>query len=481
MLPLDLTRAHGPTNSHRGEPVPDDTTRPNAGVAGDDIRAVLPEVGPQGMQGAVLGHDGSVAELPGIGPYDFSAAQRVRDTLPMGATGTVVRVTLTHEANATQYVIKRCPDAWHTTQTWLSSRLFGALGLPTPTTFLVRGCDEVFDGPPESGCMYLASAYLPTYEDLGLWLVSDEARRAIVGQSQDEDRARICDRARIGARVSGKALERLCKQEGVPFWALSPQGATIHADELKKRNDMLGLLCSMLPDVYQCELERHYIAALWLGNWDLCNVFMENVGVWRDKENLPRMMTVDFGACLEMGFQGTCKDTGYDLAVAQRAALTALPPLTSVFRRDAACFGMELPPGALTDLTQFPYGEQYAPFVRRLVDFTPGANEGVVDDELRNPTGVRAVAAEMAYRLANIHQDMLLPWASAANELACDEMRSSALPGRADARELVRRLLSRRDSVVRLLGGEWAAKAWARAHPTRAAAIDAQQSPFMRL
>lgn len=483
MLPLDLTRAYCAPNSQRLAPAPDDATRPNAGNAGNAADALgpsLPEVGPQGMQGAVLGHDGSVAELPAIGPHDFSAARRVHDTLPMGATGAVVRVTLTPDANATQYVIKRSPDAWHTTQTWLTSRLFGALGLPTPTTFLVRGCDEAFDGTSASGSLYLASAYLPTYEDLGVWLVSDEARRAIVGQSQDEARATVCDGAGIGARMSGKVLERLCKQEGVPFWALSPHCAGIHADELKNRNDMLGLLCKMLPDVYQCELERHYIAALWLGNWDLCNVFMENVGVWRDKENLPRMMTVDFGACLDMGFQGTCKDTGYDVAVGQRAGLSALPPLTSTFRRDAACFAMTLPPGALTDLTQFPYGEQYAPFVRRLKDFTPDAAEHVVTEALKNPTGVRAVAAEMAYRLGSIHLEALLPWTTDANELACAEMGVGALQGRNDAREQVRRLLSRRDSLVQLLGGEWVAQAWARAHPTRAAAIDAQQSPFLK-
>ncbi|MGC7405945.1 hypothetical protein ACPWR0_18295 [Pandoraea pneumonica] len=480
MLPFDLTRAYSAPNGRQPSSVPNDASQQNAGDGADVLRPALPEVGPQGMQGAVLGHDGSVADLPDIGPHDFSTAQRVHDTQPMGATGAVVRITLTPDANATQYVVKRCPDPWHTTQTWLTSRLFGALGLPTPTTFLVRGCDEAFDGTLACGRVYLASAYLPTYEDIGLWLVGDEARRAIVGQSQDETRAKICDGAGVGARMSGKVLERLCKQAGVPFWALSPDLASLHADELKRRNDMLGLLCKMLPDVYQCELERHYIAALWLGNWDLCNVFMENVGVWRDKENLPRMMTVDFGACLDMGFQGTCKDTGYDVAVAQRADLPALPPLTSTFRRDAACFAMELPPEALADLTQFPYGEQYAPFVRRLTDFRLDAPESVATDELKNPTNVRAVAAEMAYRLSRIHSETLLPWASAAIEIAGAEMGSGALHGRVDAREQVHRLLTRRDSLSRLLGGAWAAQAWARLHPTRAAAIDAQQSPFMR-
>ncbi|MFW8086010.1 hypothetical protein, partial [Klebsiella pneumoniae] len=78
----------------------------------------------------------------------------------------------------------------------------------------------------------------------------------------------------------------------------------------------------------------------------------------------------------------------------------------------AACFSAELPSDALTDLTQFPYGEQYAPFVRRLKGFTPDATEDVVVEALKNPTGTRAVAAEMAYRLGRIHQETLLPWAS---------------------------------------------------------------------
>lgn len=475
MQRVDLARPYRIPESNHLSPVPETLPQPDVACP------ALPEMGPHGMYGAVVGHDGSTAALPAIGPYDFSSAERVRDALPMGATGAAVRMTLASHANATQYVVKRCPDAWHTTQAWLTSRLFGALGLPTPTTFLVRGCDEAFDGTRESGRLHLASVYLASYEDFGLWLVGEEARRAVVGQAQDRERTTICDGARIGAHMAGRVMERLCKQERVAFWGLSPQCARIYAGEVKSRNAMLGLLCEMLPDVYQCELERHYIAALWLGNWDLCNVFMENVGVWRDKEDLPRMMTVDFGACLEMGFQGTCKDTGYAVAVNQREGLPALPPLTETFRPDAACFASALPADALTDLSQFPYGEQYAPFVRRLKGFTPDASEDVVVEELKDPTGTRAVAAEMAYRLGRIHQETLLPWANTANELACAEMGGAPPQGRCDAPAQVHHLLSRRDSLVRLLGGEWGAQAWASAHPTRAAAIMAQQSPFMSL
>lgn len=449
---------------------------------------LLPEAGPQGIFGAVIGHDGSGASLPDIGPYDFSDATRVTDAMPMGSTGAAIRMSLTPHADMLQYVVKACPSAGHAAQAWLASRLFGAVGLATPTAVLVRGCSRAFDGTLDPTRVYLATTFLSRYQDLGDWLESDDAWRVLEGATgahgpDGGDVSRL-QRARDEATAAGRQMAGLVASNGVPFHALSGEAAKGYADALARRNVMRHRLCHALPDVYQCALERHYIAALWLGNWDLCNVFMENIGVWRDKNDLPYAMSLDFDACLHLGFQGETKDKSYDLALSQRNAVPSLPALTSTFRRDAADFDATLATNALADLSQFPYGDHYAPFVRRLAGLTRETSNKRVHDELKNPVGVRALAAEMAYRLGRISAQNIRPWAQSAHAVArTADAACGAAPGAAAAccepDALVTRLLTRRDHLVEGLGGIWAAQTWAHMYDTRAKAVDAQQEPFL--
>ncbi|MFK0377607.1 hypothetical protein [Pandoraea sp. NPDC090278] len=140
---------------------------------------LLPEAGPQGLFGAVIGHDGSGASLPDIGPYDFSNATRVIDAMPMGSTGAATLMSLTPHAEMPQYVVKACPSAGHAAQAWLASRLFGAVGLATPTAALVHGCSQAFDGTRDPARVYLATTFLSRYQDLGDWLESDDAWRVL--------------------------------------------------------------------------------------------------------------------------------------------------------------------------------------------------------------------------------------------------------------------------------------------------------------
>ncbi|MFJ2994053.1 hypothetical protein [Pandoraea sp. NPDC087047] len=462
----------------------------SSGAAAPPRDDLLPEAGPLGTFGAVIGHDGSGAPLPGIGPYDFSAATRVPDAVPPDRAGNAVRMSLTQQAHASQYVVKACPSAWHAAQAWLASRLFGALGLATPTAILVKGCSQAFDGTQAPERIYLATTYLPVYRHLGDWLEGDAAWRVIEGSHDDPIQAASLERTRADAREAGQQMANVLAQAGhKPFPSLEGAAARAYAEALRRRNDTRGVLCGALPAVYQCALERQYVAALWLGNRDLCNVFMENIGVWRDKNDLPCMMTVDFDTCLDLGLQGTLKDEGHEVALGQRQCLASLssspssspssssPALRSTFRRDAACFGATLPPGALADLTQFPYGEHYAPFVRRLAGLARDVPNRTVLDELKNPTSVRALAAEMAYRLGRISAQEVRPWVESARDVAGGESSAAKAPLR-DSEAFVNHLLTRRDSLVQLLGGTWAAQAWAHAYPMRARAIDAQQEPF---
>ncbi|VVE46146.1 hypothetical protein PEP31012_04448 [Pandoraea eparura] len=408
---------------------------------------VLPEAGPLGTFGAVTGHDGSGAPLPPIGPYDFSAAQRVHDAHPAAVSKAAVRLSFEAHAQAPQYVVSAFPSAWHATRTWLASRLFGALGLATPTAMLVRGCSLAFDGTQAPERIYLATTYLPIYRPLGKWLEGEAAWRAIEGAdgAQRLQRTRGGDEvagahARNGAREAGRRMAQVLAQSGgAPVDALTGASAQAYADATRMRHDMRGVLCGCLPDVYQCALARQYVAALWLGNRDLCRDVMKNVGVWRDKNDLPYMMTVDFRDCLDAGLQGT-----------------------------------------LADLTPFCGGAPLTAFIRRLTGLSPTADSKTVLDELKNPTGARALAAEMAFRLGRISAHDIVPWVDMAHDVARVASRAGeATPAAEDRRDFVNHLLDRRDRLVTLLGGAWAAQAWTQLYPTRARAIEAHQAPFL--
>lgn len=442
-----------------------------------------PETGPLATFGPVTGHDGSGVPLPPIGPHDFSAARPVHDAVSTVATLETARMSLTPHANAAQYVVRACPDARSATQSWFASRLCGALGLATPTALLVRGCSLAFDGTQAPERLYLATTYLPTYEPLGQWLEGDAAWRVIDGVRGGVDEA--CRQARAEAHEIGRQMAPLVA--GVSSGplgacdAMKAYGAAVMA-----RNDRRAVLCRALPDVYQCALERHYIAALWLGNRDLCNAFMGNIGVWRDKNDLPYIMTVDFNTCLGLRVQRVQDDSGEGVALPQGPALASMPPLgarRSPLRTgcpDATHYDAVIPEGALADLTPFSHGEYCAPFVRRLSGLTSAVDGRTVLDELKNPTGVRALAAEMAYRLGRIDASDILPWAADAGDIARALPACTADAGVAEHPDSqVHRILSRRDSLVALLGGTRAAQAWERLYPMRAAAIRAQQAPFL--
>ncbi|VVE34614.1 hypothetical protein [Pandoraea soli] len=409
---------------------------------------LLPEAGPLGTFGAVTGHDGSGAPLPPIGPYDFSAARRVHDALPAGVPSAAVRLSFEADARAPQYVVTAFPSAGHATRAWLASRLFGALGLATPTALLVRGCSLAFDGTQAPERIYLATTYLPVYRPLGEWLEGEIARRAIEGADGAQGSPSVrggggdaCERARDGARAAGRQMAHVLAQFG---GAQPPAGAgaaaQAYADAARTRDEMRGVLCGWLPDVYRCALERQYVAALWLGNRALCHAVMENVGVWRDKNDLPYMMTVDFRPCLDVGVRS-----------------------------------------ALSDLTPFRSEDPSAAVVRRLAGLTQTADSKTVLDELKNPTGVRALAAEMAFRLGRISAHDIAPWVDDAQDLVRATSVAAEVAAAAEDRSgIVPHLLARRDRLVNRLGGAWAAQAWTQLYPTRARAIEAHQTPFLR-
>ncbi|VVE46914.1 hypothetical protein PHO31112_04457 [Pandoraea horticolens] len=449
-------------------------------AAGAQREGAPPDTAPFAAFGPVTGHDGSGAPLPPVGPHDFSEAQPVHDVVPSGVSRETARLWLAPHAEAAQFVVRACPGARSAAQSWFASRLCGALGLATPTAFLVHGCSSAFDGTHAPERLYLATTYLPAYRALGQWLETDAAWRVIDGVRGGAGEA--CKQARAEAHEIG----RLMAQRGTNA-AQARTDAQAHAAIVKARNDRRTMLCRALPDVYQCALERHYIAALWLGNGNLCDAAMGNIGVWRDKNDLPYIMTVDFSACLGSGGQGEREGDGMTLPRGQAFASSEASRWPGLSGRPDASrishtshYGAVIPEGTLTDVTQFRHGEHCAPFARRLGALTPATDGKTVFDEMKDPTGVRALAAEMAYRLGRIGASDILPWAADAHDIAQAFPAGTGNDGSVDEPDSqVHRILSRRDCLVTLLGGTWAAQAWERLYPTRAAAIRAQQSPFL--
>jgi hypothetical protein len=135
----------------------------------------------------------------------------------------------------------------------------------------------------------------------------------------------------------------------------------------------------------------------------------------------------------------------------------------------------------LKDIQAFSQHEAWASLMWRLRGLGCEADVEAVHGTLKDPVGVRALAAEMAYRLSGIEAADILPWAASADRLGRPQT-----PGPGDGRHAgdptsqVHDLLMRRDAFVERLGGIGAAREWARLYPTRAAAISAQQSLFLR-
>lgn len=404
--------------------------------------------------GPVTGHDGSGAPLPPAGPYDFSAAQRVHDGESANGPAAAVRLSMSSAGPPAQYVVRPYPSAASAVQAWLASRLCGALGLATPTAILVRGCSLVVDGTHDPERLYLATPFLPAYETLGCWLEGDAAWRVIDGVPGGACPA--YRQARAEARELGRRVARLGVEVG-------PQTGT-SADALAAARQALNahraVLYGALPHVYQCALERHRLAAMWLDNREICDGDMGNLGIWRDRNDLPYAMTVDFTGCL-----GTAATpSGIVDGVVHGEAETTVPSDVTT--------AADAPASA----PHFPRGGASAVLGRRLGELRVADWANSMPDALRDPVGVYALAAEMAYRLGRIGAPDILPWAEIVRALPAslgDDGRSEAPHAQVD------RILARRDSLVALLGGAKAAQTWARMYPTRAAAISAQQSPFL--
>jgi hypothetical protein len=400
------------------------------------------------MFAPVTGHDGTGAPLPPAGPYDFSAAQRVHDGTAANGPAAVVRLSLPSDGPPTQYVVRSHPSVASATQAWLASRLCGALGLATPTAILVGGCSLAVDGTRDPERLYLATPFLPAYETLGRWLEGDAAWRVIDGVPGGARPA--CGHARAEARELGRQVARLADAVGPPVGTAAMQARNAHR----------AVLYGALPDVYQCALERHRLAAMWLDNRELCGGDMGNLGIWRDKNDLPYAMTVDFTGCLGM-------------------AATPSGVLDAFARGDGgAIVSSDVPMGS-----EVPIGAPHclrsgasAMLGRRLGELRVADWANSMPDALKDPVGVYALAAEMAYRLGRIGASDILPWAGVVSALA--ERFGENGSGEAPHAQ-VDRILARRDSLVALLGGTNAAQTWARMYPTRAAAIGAQQSRFL--
>lgn len=391
---------------------------------------------------------------------DFGHASKTHDAR-CGSAGSGTRVTIADGVMAGDYLVKACPSARHAAQEWLAARLFSLLGLRAPASWLAHGCAAQVDGVQDPQRLYVASRWEPTYRDLGVWLIGPDAIDVLgsgVGGSGEGPAGAGVERSRRQVCHANAVMSACGGRSGTPFWLMSGEVAKRHADAVESRFHALQALAAALPRAYQIELEQHYIASRWLDNWDPLNVFMENLGVYRDEMGTQRVMSVDFGACLQLGFQGRLKRDSRELALAQRHAIAALPPLSATFDLAAASFGAAtgVACGEVSiDPASLPYGEQMTPLVHRMVTAPPLCDERDLREAMRDTSHPRVVMLEMAFRLSLIERadvTLLAQWAmDAAATAGCHD----ADPGWLDAHGLADTLMDRRDALVASLGGRW--------------------------
>ncbi|GAB3627292.1 hypothetical protein PTE30175_01979 [Pandoraea terrae] len=364
------------------------------------------------------------------------------------------------------YRVKSCTSRKHAAEERLAGALFALTGLRTPPVRLADHCSQWVDGTQIPDKVYLASEWVESFEDLGHWLTGPHARAAIVRAFPDasENYDTLC----AIALAAEHHMQQCCG--GRPFWQLAGDAAARHRAAHARRFAALEALNRLLPVAYRNEQERHYLASLWIGNWDPLNCHMENFGYCADATGAPRGMTLDFGAALQMGFQGQLKEDNFEVVVSQRAQLRSLAPIEQHFARADAAFGPSLPSGPLAGPGVLPYGRQLETCVERLRAVDPDRDVATLADS----GSALSISVEMAYRLQRISDSAI---AAVVADCRADPAPDDTLAWRRED-EVAALMIARREDCVRRLGHGWV-KRWATLHAARARAIALRQDRLL--
>lgn len=372
----------------------------------------------------------------------------------------------------TRWRVKITGDAALSAMEMTLSRIFQLTGLQAPDSRLATGLSAQSNDTPlldtDGECVQasgsnanteastqqayqFASRYEASFVDLGEFLAGPHAPASFSADQNPQRQAYLQLQAQHQHVVT--ASDALLAASGAERpWQLSDPVATAQFADLDgQRFRLLEAMNRMLPADLRNEQARHYIASRWLNNWDHLNYRMENVG-FTQHDGRWTAMTVDFGACGPIGFRDfqsgemQPKSASSEIARQQRPAALFTLPDTSRARFDT----LHDVPGALADITHWPYGAQSASVAGWLAD--PAAADTV---------------AEMGYRL------YLLPDQALAALVARDWHRPDTAADWPDAQSLVETLNRRRHALLDDIGPERVV-AWMRQHPEAATEVRAQ-------
>ena len=168
----------------------------------------------------------------------------------------------------------------------LMEKLFSLTGLSSPRTRYAI--------TQPSSDYKIASPYLPGFQDLGKFLISD-AELFIESSNKPHF---------LSLKNKVMEIEEQCKAKG----------ATTSTDKLKKR-DLLFQIYEMMPSHVKREFEKLFLTSTWIGNWDMLNFDLYNSGFIVDTKHCTvKAAIVDFGNCGPAGFKGQYKDESIDQA-----------------------------------------------------------------------------------------------------------------------------------------------------------------------
>ena len=233
-----------------------------------------------------------------------------------------------------------------------------SLFLPAPKARMVNECSCIMEGA-DNEKIFIASR-LENYQDFGDCLIKEELADDLEQQFKEfthEDAAAFKHNAVIAKTLTGE-LTKL-RDQHLDWWVGvdgNPDQELVQVYRAKalQLEEVMQKQFHILPEALQRQSQDSLGVSQLLGDWDPFNVFYKNMGIVKKGDGSLHVMRLDFGSCLDVGFQGQTKENGYETAVSQRPAV--FPELKHRFKREDAVFSEKLPLLA-QEFHTFPYAD----------------------------------------------------------------------------------------------------------------------------
>lgn len=280
---------------------------------------------------------------------DFSSATPAEAQQSMGTSANLGKIVL---FEGTHFYLKDAvsylpvsPEMGNaiTSREVASAKMYG-LFLPAPEELMVNQCGSMMGG--EDNKIYIASK-LVSYQDFADCLIQKELADDLEQQFEEFTNVHAEAFKRNADTAKGLTDELCVLREKHSNWWAGTGGAPntelvqTYRPRAEQLDEVMQAQIHLLPESLQRQMQEHLAVSQLLGDWDPINAFYKNMGIVKAEDGNLQVMRVDFGSCLDVGFQGQSKETGFDTAVKQRPAV--FPELKNVFRKENATFSEKLP------------------------------------------------------------------------------------------------------------------------------------------